>query len=91
MKLSGLYSSLFIILFSLIFQKKIGGRGENRKEPEKLVFALLFEFFSHFGVSMFSFDHMNDCLMREILPKKVTKVESYSQSSVINISACGES
>ena len=33
LKLSGLYSSLFVIRFSLIFQKKFGGGGGNRKEP----------------------------------------------------------
>ena len=34
-KLSGLYSSLFVIRFSLIFQKKnlVVGGGGNRKEP----------------------------------------------------------
>ena len=37
LKLSGLYSSLFVIRFSIIFQKKIGGGGgggSNRKEPK---------------------------------------------------------
>ena len=36
LKLSGLYSSLFVIRFSLIFQKKFGGGGENRKEPKTI-------------------------------------------------------
>ena len=35
MKLSGLFSSLFAIRFSLIFGKKIGGGGKTEKSREK--------------------------------------------------------
>ena len=33
LKLSGLYSNLFVIIFSQTFQKKIGGGGETEKSP----------------------------------------------------------
>ena len=49
LKLSGLYSSLFVIRFSLIFQKKIGGGGGNRKEPKS----------DNFGVDYANFGHKN--------------------------------
>ena len=35
MKLSDLYSSLFVIRFSLIFQKNFGGGGKTERNPEE--------------------------------------------------------
>ena len=40
LKLSGLYSSLFVIRFSLIFQKKFGGGGGKQKRASALYLRL---------------------------------------------------
>ena len=40
LKLSGLYSSLFVIRFSLIFQKKFGGGGGKQKRALKTFLEL---------------------------------------------------